>query len=436
VARSFGQRGWVAQSARSSYRAQRSQRAAGFTRPNGGLEQGRRGETAAMDTLTAPPLPQPPPAPPPPAPPPAIRGTLVEAVAATRRPGDRGLVVAVIPAHDEVASIGEAVGHLYRQEEPPDLVVVCADNCTDRTADVATAAGAYVYETVGNVHKKAGALNQALDRLLPVLRDDDAILVMDADSYLAPTFVAEAKRKLREGYGGVGGVFTGRSGGGYVGMLQRNEYARYARDVDRRRGKVLVLTGTATLFAAKTLRHVVRARAAGGLPGGAAQVYDTRVLTEDNELTLALLHLGYKVVSPRGARLTTEVMESWRDLYRQRLRWKRGAVENLRDYGLTRVTLPYWLRQVVTFVGILVSAAYLCTLLWSLTADHTLHLQPLWLAVTGIFMAERVVTVRSRGPVQMALAATLAAEMAFDIFLQGVHAKALWDALTNRERRW
>jgi hypothetical protein len=60
----------------------------------------------------------------------------------------------------------------------------------------------------------------------------------------------------------------------------------------------------------------------------------------------------------------------------------------------------------------------------------------LWLAVTAIFVLERIVTVRSRGPFQMALAGALVVEMAFDMFLQAVHAKALWDALTNRERRW
>ena len=38
-------------------------------------------------------------------------------------------------------------------------------------------------------------------------------------------------------------------------------------------------------------------------------------------------------------------MASWSDLARQRVRWKRGAVENLVDYGLTRVTAPYWGRQ-------------------------------------------------------------------------------------------
>src|SRR5687767_7735992 len=113
------------------------------------------------------------------------------------------------------------------------MIVVCADNCTDNTADIAEAAGAYVFETVGNEHKKAGALNQALDRVLPALHDEDAILVMDADSILVPTFISEAQKHLRNGFGGVGGVFTGRSGGGFVGMLQRNEYARYARDVAR-----------------------------------------------------------------------------------------------------------------------------------------------------------------------------------------------------------
>lgn len=361
---------------------------------------------------------------------------LALAVRATSRHADGGVIVALIPAHNEEDSIGEALHYLHRQELAPDLVVVCADNCTDRTAERAEAAGAYVYETVGNTFKKAGALNQALDQVLPELGDDAAILVMDADSFLMPTFIAEARRHLAQGYGGVGGVFTGREGGGYVGMLQRNEYARYARDVHRRKGKVLVLTGTATLFSVQTLHHVIRARADGLLPGDATQVYDTKVLTEDNELTLALLHLGYKVISPKGARLTTEVMEKWGDLYRQRLRWKRGALENLKDYGLTRITLTYWLRQFMSLFGIVVTGAYLGALAWSLYVDHSLVLQPLWLTVTGIFIVERIVTVRSRGVVQMALAAVLVVEMAFDIFLQGVHAKAMVDALFNRERRW
>lgn len=362
------------------------------------------------------------------------------------RRSSTGRVVAVVPAHNEESSIGLALDSLAAQTRRPELVVVVGDNCTDGTADVVNARGdAIMIASVANPHKKAGALNQALDRILPALEDDDAVLVMDADSALDPRFVGAAVGRLgtRTGrgrhstvIGGVGGTFRGGRGGGFVGLLQRNEYARYARDVRRLRGRVLVLTGTAAVFRVGMLRAVIAARADGRLPGEQPQVYDTRVLTEDNELTLALLHLGYAIISPRECLLETEVMTSWRTLWAQRLRWKRGALENLADYGWTRVTARYWGRQVLTHLGVLVTAAYLATVAWSLAATGAVHLQPIWMAVTGVFVVERVVTVRERGRLQMLLAAVLVVEMAFDLFLQAVQLRAFWDTVTRRERRW
>ena len=355
-------------------------------------------------------------------------------------------VVALVPAHNEQDSIAEALDSLSTQTRRPDQVVVIADNCTDATVSVVRSRGdATVYPTVDNRAKKAGALNQVLETLLPTLADDDAVLVMDADSALDPHFVAAAAARLgaraergkhSQPIGGVGGTFTGARGGGFVGMLQRNEYARYARDVRRLKGKVLVLTGTAAMFQVSALRAVIEARTDGRLPGAPGQVYDTRVLTEDNELTLALMHLGYRILSPRECGLVTEVMTTWGDLWRQRLRWKRGALENLRDYGWTRITRRYWGRQVVTYLGVLVTAVYLATLGYSLGVNHTLHLHPVWLAITVLFAVERVVTVRSRGPLQMALASVLVVEMCFDFFLQAAQGKALWDSLRNSERNW
>jgi cellulose synthase/poly-beta-1,6-N-acetylglucosamine synthase-like glycosyltransferase len=225
----------------------------------------------------------------------------------------------------------------------------------------------------------------------------------------------------------------------WVETVQCNEYARYGRDVNRKRGKVLVLTGTATLFNVAALRTVVAARRTGRLPcadPGSAEVYDTSVLTEDNELTLALLHLGWKVRSPRGCTLSTEVMPTWRDLYVQRLRWKRGAMENLGQYGLTRVTAKYWGYQVLTFLGVVVTSAYLGSVALGLILDRGIALHPLWLGITLIFMAERAVTVRARGWRQMLLALALIPEMVFDVFLQATHAKALTDSLLRRSRNW
>ena len=44
---------------------------------------------------------------------------------------------------------------------------------------LALAEGVTVIETVGNTNRKAGALNQALEALLPKLDADDVILLVD-----------------------------------------------------------------------------------------------------------------------------------------------------------------------------------------------------------------------------------------------------------------
>lgn len=344
-------------------------------------------------------------------------------------------VVALIPAHDEEAGIEEAVRGLLRQTRPPDEVVVVADNCRDRTVELARAAGATVLETVGNTAKKAGALNQALDVYLPRLGRGDAIFVQDADSAVDPTFLATAEETLGRGLSAVGGTFRGGPGGGFVGWLQRNEYARYGRDVRRLKGKVLVLTGTATLFRASALMDVAAARGIW-IPGEAGRVYDTAVLTEDNELTFALMELGHRYLSPAGCTLVTEVMPTWRELQKQRLRWKRGALENLRQYGFPRWSWSYWARQALSLLGCAVTAAYLSTLAWSVYATGGVHLRPAWLALSMVFMLERAVTVKDRGLGSMLAGALLLVEMPFDLFLQAVHVRAVAESVLNIERRW
>jgi len=358
-----------------------------------------------------------------------------------------GRLTALLPAHNEEAGIGAAIASLRSQTQPPDAIVVVADNCTDRTEEIAAELGATVLRTHDNAHKKAGALNQALAALDPTLDDDDLVLVMDADSLLDPTFLEGARRALsdpdgtRRGrgggrLGGVGGTFLGGPGGGLVGVFQRNEYARYARDVRRLAGRALVLTGTASVFPVHVLRHVVRARREGLIPdkSGAGAVYDVHVLTEDNELSLALMHLGYGILAPRECTLETEVMTTWRDLARQRSRWKRGALENIADYGFTRVTASYWGRQLLSGLGLVATFAYVASLVYAALAGF--HIQPFWLAVSLVFILERVVTVRRRGWQQMLLAAPLVIEMVYDLFLQAVQAQAFVQSALHQEKRW
>lgn len=341
------------------------------------------------------------------------------------------MLLAVLPAHNEAEGIVAAIEGLRTQERPPDDILVVCDNCTDNTAELAEAAGARVMHTVGNQAKKAGALNQAFQ---VVLRQADRILVMDADSVLDPAFLRTADEYIDGGkYVAIGGTFRGGPGGGFVGWCQRNEYARYERDVRRLNGTALVLTGTATVFQTDVLRKVAALRGTM-LPGEKGKVYDEEVLTEDNELTFALRHLGYKFLCPPACTLETEIMPTWGELAKQRLRWKRGAIENLIQYGFPSWAWPFWGRQALSAIGILMTFTYLTTFAFALIVG--LHIRPLWVGVTAVFALHQVVTVRSRGWRAMLVGALIYPEMMYDVFLQAVQGRAFLQAIRRTERGW
>lgn len=179
----------------------------------------------------------------------------------------------------------------------------------------------------------AGALNQALAGTLPYLADEDCVLVMDADSHLNLNWLQAATAALRRNpcAGAVCGVFLGEPGGGLIGQLQRNEYIRYARQVGRRR-QVPVLSGTGTLFRVSSLRAVAAERGRR-LPGPPGQYYSEESITEDDEITLALKSLGRQCLAAVGCQTTTELMPTWSALWTQRIRWQKGALNDLRRYG-------------------------------------------------------------------------------------------------------
>lgn len=343
--------------------------------------------------------------------------------------------VVLIPAHNEEATIAATVESVRRQTASPNRIVVIADNCSDRTADEASRAGAEVTRSVGNTSKKSGALNQALPALLADLHDIDFVLVMDADTSLAPAFLATALAAFGPGVGAVGGSFFCSTEDSLLRVMQGNEYARYVREISRRKNaRANVLTGAGSVFRVDVLRQVEAARSSGRLPG--AGVYQQNALTEDNELTLAIRHLGYRVVSPKAAALYTDAPNTTRELFHQRLRWRRGAMENLRDYGVTKVTLPYLLRMVWTCLVSLVSWFYLVMLAVMAERGVPFSVTSFWALVFVVYLFERWWSVRSR-PVSAQLVALLfPLEMLYDLFQQAVFWKAAVDFARRGEQRW
>lgn len=343
----------------------------------------------------------------------------------------------LVPAHNEAATIGESLASLRRQSRVPDRIIVIADNCSDRTAQIAAEHGAEVVETIDNRDKKAGGLNQALERLLPRSSADDLFMVMDADTTLGEQFLAAAEAAFMGNprLGAAGGLFYGDPGSGIVGAAQRNEYHRYQRETLTKGGPPMVLTGTASVFSGAALKAVAEAR---GLliPGRPGQVYDTLALTEDNELTIALKTLGWQLVSPAECVVNTEVMPDLRSLWRQRERWQRGALENLRNYGWTPTTRRYWFQQLMLVYGVLALWSFFILATLTALAVPAWGWSLFWLVVTGVFMVERVVTVWGRGWRARVVAALLIPEIAYDAFIQAVFAKALFDFARRSTTDW
>lgn len=109
----------------------------------------------------------------------------------------------LIPAHNEETVLGTLLESISSLEYPDELhaVYVVADNCTDRTAEIARKASrVHVYERFDEEKRGKG---YALQWFLNKLEEDrfvhDAYVVLDADSIVEPTFLQAMARGLAQG---------------------------------------------------------------------------------------------------------------------------------------------------------------------------------------------------------------------------------------------
>lgn len=350
----------------------------------------------------------------------------------------RRQIVAVVPAYNEAATIAATVAALDEQTRPVDRLLVVANNCTDQTADVARQAGAEVWEMPVNPHRKAGALNATIAKLLPELADDDLLLVTDADSILAPSALAAAVAELdrRPDAGAVCADYRLPAQRGLLGIVQANEYARYSRWVWRRGGRANVLSGVASLFEVSTVRQILAARASGRLPGYVDELYHRGAATEDIELTYAIRSLGYRPRVAPGFDALTDAMPTARALVLQRVRWQRGMVDTLRLYGLRRWNVGDWARQLGMYVGSLLVPAYLAVLAAAWIVLDGVPFEARWLPITALFAIERVWTVRRQGWRGLLTAALLAPEWCYEQLRSFAYWRALWATARGAQRTW
>ena len=108
--------------------------------------------------------------------------------------------MAIIPAHNEEAVVGNLIESLKNQDYPKDKydIYVIADNCTDATRKIAEDAGVIVYERRSPIEErtKGHALQWFLKQKIAEKADYDALCVFDADNIVYKNFIKNMNKKL------------------------------------------------------------------------------------------------------------------------------------------------------------------------------------------------------------------------------------------------
>jgi biofilm PGA synthesis N-glycosyltransferase PgaC len=264
-----------------------------------------------------------------------------------RPPRERGAakMLVLIPAHNEESGIGHTLNALLGQTRRPDRIVVIADNCTDRTEEIAKRyRGVTVMQTVGNTERKVGALNQGWYRWQAGY---DYVAGIDADTVLDHECLGQLEDEL-SGTPNPGGVMARYTFDQHMGQtagarmlirLQRLEFAGWTSDALHRSRKTYVLGGQASLFNNSALRRVADTKQMRG-------PWDTSTMVEDMQLTGDLKAMGLSTNVSLTARAYAGPMLSLRSLWAQRRKWDEGMARLLVKAAPNKWIMSLWRTQI------------------------------------------------------------------------------------------
>lgn len=228
----------------------------------------------------------------------------------------------LIAARNEEAVLPHLLESIRNQGYPAELLdtYVVADNCTDRTAEVARANGAQVFQ---RFNKQQVGKGYALDFLLKQIDGNvgldryDAFLVFDADNLLEPDYVSQINQTYSDGYEAFCGYRNTKNfGGNWLSAGYGIWYLHDSTHLNRSRmilGTTCAVTGTGFGFTRELLERC----------GG----WHFFTLTEDIEFNTWCATHGVRIGYCHDAILYDEQPENFRQSWRQRTRWTQGGLQ-------------------------------------------------------------------------------------------------------------
>lgn len=230
----------------------------------------------------------------------------------------------LISARNEEGVLPYLLESIRAQDYPAERVrtYVCADNCTDGTAEAARACGAAVFERSDSGHIGKGyGLKFLLDRIDPA--SYDVCLVFDADNLLQPDYIRSINRVFSDGYEAVCGY---RNSKNFLENWISSGYALwYVHDcVHLNHSRMLLgvscaVNGTGFGFTRQLAQRM----------GG----WSFFTLTEDIEFDNWCVLNGVKIGYCPDAMLYDEQPARFGASWRQRIRWMQGSIQLSLKYG-------------------------------------------------------------------------------------------------------
>ena len=253
--------------------------------------------------------------------------------------------MAIIPAHNEEAVVGNLIESLKNQTYNKDLydIYVIADNCTDNTAKIAKEAGAIVYERFDETKKTKGyALNWFLQQKIAEDAPYDAFFVFDADNIVDKNFIKNMNKKLCQGEDVVQGYRDIKNpsdnwitAGYAIFYWQMHRFYHLAR---YNLGLSPLLNGTGFMVKFDVIKP---------------QGWDTETLTEDIEFSLKRIIKGKKLGWATDAIVYDEQPTGFRQSWSQRSRWTVGHIQCIQKYTKDLVIAAKENKKMINFDGLL-----------------------------------------------------------------------------------
>ena len=251
----------------------------------------------------------------------------------------------IIPAHNEEKVVVNLIESLKKLDYPKDLydIYVIADNCTDKTAEVAKKAGAIVYERFDEAHKTKGhALQWFLAQKIEEDAPYDAFCIFDADNIVDENFLKVMNKKLCQGEEVVQGYKDIKNpsdswvSAGYAifywTMHRFYHLARYNI------GLSPLMNGTGFMVKFDVIKP---------------QGWNTKTLTEDIEFSLKRIIEGKKLGWARDAIVYDEQPVGFKQSWTQRSRWTVGHMQCLKEYTKPLAEAVVKNKTVMNFDGLL-----------------------------------------------------------------------------------